>query len=54
MDDFTVEMQKLPNDKEFGYDDVALKACLYKHFEELIKRENGTNEDQKIEKKDEN
>ena len=39
LDDFTLEMENLPNDHEYGYDDNVLKACLIKHFEELIKRE---------------
>lgn len=39
LDDFTIEMQNLPFDYEYGYDDDALKACLCEHFEQLIKRE---------------
>lgn len=41
MDDFTIEMRNLPLDYQFGYDDTALKACLYKHFETIVRRENG-------------
>ena len=44
MDDFTIEMKNLPNDFEFGYDDSALKACLCRHFEEVIKIESGSTE----------
>lgn len=40
-------------DHEYGFNDVALKACLYQHFEELIKRkmreENGEGEADDIE-----
>jgi hypothetical protein len=32
-------MQNLPFDYEYGYDEDALKACLYEHFEQLINRE---------------
>ena len=32
-------MTNLPCDYEYGYDEDALKACIYGHFEELIKRE---------------
>ena len=39
LDDFTIEMKNLPFDYEYGYDEDALKACLYSHFEDLIKRE---------------
>lgn len=38
MDDFTIEMQNLPKDKDYGGDEDVLKACLYAHFEKLIKR----------------
>ena len=32
-------MTNLPCDYEYGYDEDALKACIYGHFEELIKKE---------------
>lgn len=54
MDDFTIEMKNLPNDFEFGYDDTALKACLCKHFEEVIKTESGSSWIDEIGKSNEN
>ena len=39
MDDFTIKVTNLPFDIEFESNEDALKACMYQHFEELIKRE---------------
>lgn len=39
MDDFTIKVTNLPYDIEFESNEDALKACMYQHFEELIKRE---------------
>ena len=39
LDDFTIEMQNLPFDYEYDYDEDALKACIYGHFKQLILNE---------------
>ena len=37
MDDFTLEMENLPIEEKYQGNEYALKACLCKHFEEIIK-----------------
>lgn len=32
MDDYTIKVKNLPNDSEFGQNDLVLKALLWEHF----------------------